>query len=391
MHRLAKYSWFSMVFLVGAVVGIWIGFGAELLGRDGSGEGAGAAASSALAAAVPGPDSASGEDTWSDIPPGLTRGEERDIMIFREVSPSVVNISNISLRRDFFSLDVFEIPRGTGSGFVWDDSGHIVTNYHVVAGSNRWKVTLGGEDWDAGLVGAAPNKDLAVLRIEAPRRLLRPLILGQSASLLVGQKVLAVGNPFGLDQTLTVGVVSALERELTSPGGLPIRDVIQTDAAINPGNSGGPLLDSQGRLIGVNTAIYSPSGASAGIGFAVPVDTVRRLVPQLIEYGRPLQPGIGVDLVSDRLTARAGVRGVIVRGVTRGGPAERAGIEGLRQTRRGSVRLGDVIVAIGDEPVRSIRDLILAFDEIGVGGRARVTVERDGERRTVELDLVAIE
>lgn len=328
-----------------------------------------------------------------DIDPlaGLTREEERNITIFRNVSSSVVYISNISLRRDFFSLDVFEIPRGAGSGFVWDDLGHVVTNFHVISEGSRFRVTLEGEDYDARLVGVAPNKDLAVLRISAPRDLLRPLVLGTSGDLLVGQTVLAVGNPFGLDQTLTTGVVSALGRELKSPGGLPIRDVIQTDAAINPGNSGGPLLDSGGRLIGVNTAIYSPSGASAGIGFAVPVDTVRRLVPQLIEHGKPLQPGIGVDLVSDRWAARLGIRGVIVRRVVRGGPADRAGIEGLRQSRYGDLRLGDVIVAVADDPIRSIRDLAVAFDELGVGGRAEVTVERDGRSRTVEMELTAIE
>ena len=331
--------------------------------------------------------------TATEIDPlaGLTGEEERNITIFRNVSPSVAYISNISLRRDFFSLDIFEIPRGAGSGFVWDDLGHVVTNFHVISEGSRFRVTLEGEDYDARLVGVAPNKDLAVLRIVAPPEKLRPLVLGTSANLLVGQTVLAVGNPFGLDQTLTTGVLSALGRELKSPGGLPIRDVIQTDAAINPGNSGGPLLDSAGRLIGVTTAIYSPSGASAGIGFAVPVDTVRRLVPQLIEHGKPLQPGIGVDLVSDRWASRLGIRGVIIRRVGRDGPADRAGIEGLRQSRTGDLRLGDVIVAVGGEPIASIRDLVLAFDEVGVGGQVMVTVEREGRARTVEMELTAIE
>lgn len=331
--------------------------------------------------------------TATEIDPlaGLTGEEERNITIFRNVSPSVAYISNISLRRDFFSLDIFEIPRGAGSGFVWDDLGHVVTNFHVISEGSRFRVTLEGEDYDARLVGVAPNKDLAVLRIVAPPEKLRPLVLGTSANLLVGQTVLAVGNPFGLDQTLTTGVLSALGRELKSPGGLPIRDVIQTDAAINPGNSGGPLLDSAGRLIGVTTAIYSPSGASAGIGFAVPVDTVRRLVPQLIEHGKPLQPGIGVDLVSDRWASRLGIRGVIIRRVERDGPADRAGIEGLRQSRTGDLRLGDVIVAVGGEPIASIRDLVLAFDEVGVGGQVVVTVEREGRARTVEMELTAIE
>lgn len=321
----------------------------------------------------------------------LSEQERRDIRIFRENSPSVVNISTIDLRRDMFSLNVFEIPRGTGSGFVWDEHGHIVTNYHVVQGGDRLQVLLGEKDWDASLVGVAPNKDLAVVRIEAPPELLRPLVLGDSARLMVGQRVLVIGNPFGLDQTLTTGVVSALGRELGSPGGVPIRDVIQTDAAINPGNSGGPLLDSKGRLIGVNTAIYSPSGASAGIGFAVPVEVIARLVPQLIQHGRPLQPGINVELVADRWAQRVGVEGVIVRRVGRGGPAERAKIEGLRQSRRGEVLLGDIIVEVNEQKIRSIADLILAFDEIGIGGAAYITLERDRRQRTVEVQLVAIE
>ena len=321
----------------------------------------------------------------------LSASEQRDIRVFRENSPSVVNISTVDLRRDFFSLNVLQIPRGTGSGFVWDQQGHIVTNYHVIQGGDRLHVTLGDEDFDAEVVGVAPNKDLAVLRIDAPPRLLRPLIVGDSTRLLVGQRVLVIGNPFGLDQTLTTGVVSALGRELNSPGGVPIRDVIQTDAAINPGNSGGPLLDSKGRLIGVNTAIYSPSGASAGIGFAVPVEVVTRLVPQLIQHGRPLQPGIGVELVPDHLAQRIGVEGVVVRRVVRGGPADQAGIQGLRQSRRGRVLLGDVIVAVGDEPVRLISDLVLAFDEIGIGGTARITLERDQRKFAVEVPLMAIE
>ena len=331
----------------------------------------------------------------AQVPGALSSQEQRDIAIFREVSPSVVFISNIALRRDFFSLNVFEIPQGTGSGFVWDDRGHIVTNYHVIQAGlqdrNRFKVTLGEEDYDATPIGAAPRKDLAVLRIEAPRRLLKPVPLGSSSRLVVGQRVLAIGNPFGLDQSLTTGVVSALGRELTSPNGFPIRDVIQSDAAINPGNSGGPLLDSSGHLIGVNTAIYSPSGASAGIGFAVPVDIVRELVPQLIEHGKPVQPGIGVVLVQDRMAARAGVRrGVIVREVMRDSPAERAGVEGLKQTRRG-LALGDVIVAVGDRQVDSIQDLVIAFEDIGVGGVARLTLERDRRQRQVDVKLIPIE
>jgi len=321
----------------------------------------------------------------------LSSQEQRDISIFRERSPSVVFISNIAYRRDFFTLNVSAIPQGTGSGFIWDDKGHVVTNFHVIAEGNRFIVALGDKDWDAELVGVAPNKDLAVLRIKAPREVLKPLPVGSSSDLMVGQRVLAIGNPFGLDHTLTVGVVSALGRELTSPGGLTIRDIIQTDAAINPGNSGGPLFDSSGRLIGVNTAIYSPSGGSAGIGFSVPVDTIKRLVPQLIAHGRPVRPGIGIELVSDRWAARIHASGVIVHSVVQGGPAGRAGITGLIQDRRGGVRLGDIIVVVNGQSTQTLEDLVLAFEDVGVGNTATLTLERDGKRRMVDVQLIPIE
>jgi S1-C subfamily serine protease len=217
----------------------------------------------------------------------LAEEEKATIELFRQASKSVVYITAIALRRDAFSLNVYEIPEGTGSGFMWDEEGHIVTNYHVIRTANGCQVTLADNStYSAELVGAAPAKDLAVLRIDAPKRLLRPIPVGTSRDLLVGQKVFAIGNPFGLDQTLTTGVISALNREIQSVARQPIQGVIQTDAAINPGNSGGPLLDSAGRLIGVNTAIFSPSGAYAGIGFAIPVDTVNEVVPKLIQQGQ---------------------------------------------------------------------------------------------------------
>ncbi len=382
--RTRTYLIILLIFLLGNLSGY-------LLRRPGPG-----ASGSAAPAIFDDPSVALAQPVAEASPPAtlpaadLTAGEERDIAIFRRVSPSVVFISSIDLRRDYFSRNVFAIPQGTGSGFVWDNSGHVVTNYHVISQADRLLVQIGDEEYPAELVGVAPDKDLAVLRVDAPREWLSPVDLGSSLELLVGQRVLAIGNPFGLDQTLTIGVVSALGRELESPGGRPIRDVIQTDAAINPGNSGGPLLDSSGRVIGVNTAIYSPSGASAGIGFAVPIDPIRRLVPQLIEYGRPLRPGIGIQLVPDYLAARQRISGAVVQKVVRGSPAAQAGLEGLRQSRRG-IFLGDVIVAVGDQPVRSIDDLVLAFEEIGVGGRALLTVERDGRQRDVEVDLIAIE
>jgi S1-C subfamily serine protease len=322
------------------------------------------------------------------LPEGLGEDEKRGIEIFRRASASVVYITTAALRRDFF-FDIFQIPQGSGTGFFWDDQGHVVTNFHVIEGANRFSVTLADRtDWDAELVGIAPEKDLAVLKIDAPPERCVSLTLGSSGDLLVGQKVLAVGNPFGLDQTLTVGVVSALGRELRSPAGRVIRDVIQTDAAINPGNSGGPLLDSSGRVIGVNTAIYSPSGASAGIGFAIPVDTIRRLVPQLIQYGGPIEPGIGgLGWLSDRQAASFGHRGVVIRHVLSGSQADEIGLEGIGLSRRGRYLLGDKIIAVNGEPVDSVDRMRDIFESVGVGGRVMLTVERGGSRRDVEATL----
>ena len=323
----------------------------------------------------------------------LSPGELRDIRVFRRVQGSVVNVSSSRIQRDFFSLNVFEMPQGTGSGFVWDDGGHVVTNYHVIERGTRFSVRFDDQsEWDAVLVGEAPDKDLAVLRIEVPKERLRPVSLGRSGRLLVGQRVLAIGNPFGLDQTLTIGVVSALGRELRSPSGRVIRDVIQTDAAINPGNSGGPLLDSGGRLIGINTAIYSPSGASSGIGFAVPVDTVRHLVPQLIRFGRPIRPGLGIELLQDSLARRWGLDGVVIRRVRPGGPGDRAGLRGLEVVGRGRrIAVGDRIIAVDGEKVENVDDLIYAFEQAGVGTAVELLVERGDARRRVNAELIAIE
>jgi S1-C subfamily serine protease len=330
--------------------------------------------------------------TPNPIPAELTAEERRDIEVFRAASASVAFITSVALRRDFFTMNIFEIPQGSGSGFVWDREGHVVTNYHVVQDANAVRVTLADQsEWDARIVGVAPDKDLAVLRVEAGPEHLVPLPVGSSARLLVGQRVLAIGNPFGLDHSLTVGVVSALGRELRSPSGRLIRDVIQTDAAINPGNSGGPLLDSAGRLVGINTAIFSPSGASAGIGFAVPVDTVATLVPQLIKHGRPIQPGIGIVPVADRYAQRLGIEGVIIRSVSPNSPAQRAGLEGLATSRSGRLILGDVITAVNGKAVRTLDDLLHAFEEAGVGARVTLTVERDQRRRQVSVTLVALE
>jgi S1-C subfamily serine protease len=324
------------------------------------------------------------------LPDELSEEERRGIEVYRQASASVVHITTTALRRSFF-FELYEVPQGSGSGFFWDRDGHIVTNFHVIEGASQFTVTLADHsEWDAELVGFAPEKDLAVLRVASPRQRMEPLPVGRSDQLMVGQKVLAVGNPFGLDQTLTVGVVSALERELRSPAGRIIRNVIQTDAAINPGNSGGPLLDSSGRVIGVNTAIYSPSGASAGIGFAIPVDSVRRLVPQLIEYGRPIEPGIeGLHWLTDRQAAyfRLEGVGVVVRKVDRGSQAEGIGLEGIGVDRRGRYVLGDIIVGAEGIAVGSTDELRDLLERTGVGNTVKLTVERDGGRREIEVDL----
>jgi S1-C subfamily serine protease len=326
------------------------------------------------------------------VPASLGPEERRDIDVFRQARPSVVFIASPAQRRGLFSFDVQQIPQGAGSGFVWDTQGHIVTNYHVIQEGPAFAVTLADQsELEAKVVGSAPEKDLAVLRVNAPADRLVPLARGSSADLLVGQRVLAVGNPFGLDHSLTVGVVSALGRELRSPSGRRIRDVIQTDAAINPGNSGGPLLDSSGRLVGVNSAIYSPSGAFAGIGFAVPVDTVSRLIPQLIARGRAVQAGIGVTLIPAHYNAQLGIEGVAIAEVRANSPAARAGLRPAQVTRGRRVALGDRIVAVDGTPVRSEDDLRDAFEAAGVGKTVTLTVAREGSQRAVPIELVQLD
>jgi S1-C subfamily serine protease len=326
---------------------------------------------------------------------GVFEDEEKDIAVFRRASASVVNVTSMALRRDWWSTNIYEIPQGAGSGFLWDEKGHVVTNYHVIGDGDRYEITLSDQStWEAEVVGIAPGKDLAVLKIDAPKEKLVPLTLGRSSNLMVGQRVLALGNPFGLDHSLTVGVLSAMGRELQAPSGRTIRDVLQTDAAINPGNSGGPLLDSRGRLIGVNSAILSPSGAYAGVGFAIPVDTVRRLVPQLVRHGRPIQPGIGFSPAPDSWARRNELEGVILREVLPDTPAEKAGLEGIRVVRDRygrRVELGDQIVAVNGEKVESVDDLLYAFEQEGVGSEVSLTVLRDGERREVKVELIRME
>jgi S1-C subfamily serine protease len=320
----------------------------------------------------------------------LGADEKATIDVFRQFSRSVVHITSLEKHKDRFNLNVAEIPQGTGSGFVWDQDGHIVTNFHVVQMGNSASVTLqDGTSYPAKIVGTAPDKDLAVLRIDAPRAKLLPLPVGKSSELLVGQKVLAIGNPFGLDQTLTTGVISGLGREIKSVTQRSIFDVIQTDASINPGNSGGPLLDSAGRLIGINTAIYSPSGANAGIGFAVPVDTINTIVPQLVKHGKLTRPGIGINILSDQIAQQQGIKGVVILGVTPGGAADAAGITGTQQTAQGWV-LGDVIVKVDTVDVTKSSDLFRALDAHKVGDEVEVVLENQRQRRTVKVTLQAL-
>jgi S1-C subfamily serine protease len=307
----------------------------------------------------------------------LATDEQSTIDLFKAISPSVVFINSIEIRRGFFNLNVYEIPSGTGSGFIWDNEGRIVTNYHVIEDASRVEVTLADNStWKAIMVGTAPDKDLAVLQISAPPERMKAIPVGDSSSLQVGQKVFAIGNPFGLDQTLTAGIVSALGREIKAVTGRTIREVIQTDAAINPGNSGGPLLDSSGRLIGVNTAIYSPSGGSAGIGFAVPVEAANRVVPQIIRHGKVIRPGIGITLANRNITERLEIKGALVINVQPGSTAEEAGLRGTTQTL-GGVILGDIIVAVEGNKVEDYDGLRDELDRYKVGDTVKLIIIRD--------------
>jgi S1-C subfamily serine protease len=319
----------------------------------------------------------------------LPPAEQATIDLFESARPSVVFITTQARVVDAWTRNVFNIPRGSGSGIIWDDRGHVVTNNHVVAGASGATVRLSdGRDVAASLVGVSPAHDLAVIKIGIST-LPSPLPIGSSADLRVGQTTLAIGNPFGLDWTLTTGIISALDRSLPSEDGRTlIEHLIQTDAAINPGSSGGPLLDSAGRLIGVNTLIFSPSGASAGVGFAVPVDTVNRVVPQLIASGRYVRPVLGIEVderLSQLVTQRAGATGVAILRVEPGSAAQAAGLRGVRSDAEGRVVAGDVIVALEGTPVDSVARLTSRLDDHRIGENVRLKVLRDG--REIEVDV----
>jgi S1-C subfamily serine protease len=322
----------------------------------------------------------------------LTDLEKTNIAIYEQAKPSVVHITTLTMQQNVFSLNAQEVPEGTGSGFVWDEGGHIVTNFHVIRTADAAQVTLADHtSWRATLVGASPDNDLAVLHITAPKSKLRPIRVGSSADLKVGQMAYAIGNPFGLDQTFTWGVVSALGRVIQSVNKRAIKNVIQTDAAINPGNSGGPLLDSSGRLIGVNTAIYSPSGSNAGIGFAIPVDDVNRIVPQLIAKGKVVHPGIGATLAPDQITEQLGREGALILRTVPNGPADKAGLRPTRRDARGRIQLGDLIVAVNGEKVETRNDFFDRLQGHKVGDTVTLTIERDEEKQDVKVVLGAVE
>jgi S1-C subfamily serine protease len=332
---------------------------------------------------------AAGADSRPVTPRGPLTPEERAVIdMFERAKRSVVYITTSERVRDFWTRNIRSIPKGTGSGFFWDERGDIVTNYHVIAGASEARVRLNdGRDYPATLVGASPFHDIAVLRIKVPSNRPPPVPLGTSHDLRVGQSVYAIGNPFGLDWTLTTGIVSALDRALDNDDGTTIEHLIQTDAAINPGNSGGPLLDSAGRLVGMNTAIYSPSGASAGIGFAVPIDTINRVAPALIERGHYTPPSLGIETdpdLNDFLSERLSVEGVFVLKVIPNGPAAAAGLRAARVERGNVLVPGDVIVAVGGKPVDTVSKLEARLDDFNPGDRVRLSVLR-GERR-IELE-----
>jgi S1-C subfamily serine protease len=324
--------------------------------------------------------------------PATSTDEQNNIEVYRTLSPGVVFIHSTSYARDFFGF--VEPQEGSGSGSILDQQGNILTNYHVIEGAQKLSVSMGGKkDYSAVVVGGDPDTDLAVIRlIEKPAGQLTVVPLGDSDRLVVGQKVLAIGNPFGLDRTLTTGVISGLQRPLRARNNRLIEGAIQTDASINPGNSGGPLLDSHGRMIGINSQILSPSGSSAGVGFAVPVSIAKRVVPQLLQNGRVRRPKLGIstrDVTSLRNQIDLPVDdGVLIYQVARGGGAATAGLRGVQQTETGDVELGDIIVGIDNDKVANSDDLFRVLDKHQIGDTVQVQIWRDGRRMSVPVRLM---
>ncbi|MCY4644996.1 MAG: trypsin-like peptidase domain-containing protein [Bacteriovoracales bacterium] len=345
---------------------------------------------------------------WPSLNPafsGLLDYEKNNVEVYRRVVPSVVNVSTFKKGRTW-EYGTVEVPRGAGSGIVWDKDGHIITNYHVIAGvmgrrgspgkAKSAKLTVSffmdKVQYEATYVGGEPNKDIAVIKLKKRPSKLGPIELGTSKGLRVGQGAIAIGNPFGLDHTMTAGIISATGRQIESVGGATIRGVIQTDADINPGNSGGPLVDTSGKLIGMNTMIVSRSGSSAGLGFAVPVDTIKRIVKEIIQYGEVKRPGLGITLVTDEIIKRRFEisKGVIVGSVQQGGPAQKAGIEGMKQDRWGRIYLGDVLIKIGDTEVNNFDDIYHTLEKYKVGQKVTITYVREGKKKSASLRLKKI-
>jgi S1-C subfamily serine protease len=319
----------------------------------------------------------------------LSEQEKMNISIYEMASSSVVHVTNLATSGSQFSLNVQRIPKGAGSGFVWDEDGHIVTNYHVVEGADAARITLPDHTtYNALNIWAAPEADIAVIQIDAPKGKLHPILIGRSEDLKVGQITYAIGNPFGLDQSLTTGIVSALGREIESNNGSPIHGAIQTSAAINPGNSGGPLLDSAGRLIGMNTAIVSPTGSFSGIGFALPVDQINQTVTELIRNGRTARPKLGIQIAVDQLAHQFDVNeGVLILKVVPDSSAAQAGLKGTQLDESGNKRLGDVIVAVDGEAIKQVKDLYAVLDKHKSGDKVTITILRAGKRQDVQVML----
>jgi S1-C subfamily serine protease len=322
----------------------------------------------------------------------LAEDEKSTIELYNQSRQGVVNITTLANRKTGINLNIQQMPEGTGSGFVWDDAGHIVTNFHVIQNADAAQITFADQSvFQARLVGYFADKDLAVLKVDTPKGKLKPLPLGRSDDLQVGQKVYAIGNPFGLDQTLTTGIISALGREIDSVNKRPIKNVIQSDAAINPGNSGGPLLDSAGLLIGVNTAIYSTSGVSAGIGFAIPVDEVNRVVPELIKHGKVTKPGLGVTLAPDNMSRQWVPEGVVVLDVLPDGAAAKVGIRGSSRKKTGSIVLGDIIKSVDGQQIKVLKDLYLVLDQKRVGDVVKVLILREEVEMGFDITLMPLQ
>lgn len=324
----------------------------------------------------------------------LLENEKNTVDVFEQSAASVVNVSNLRLaRRGFFDLDPMTIPAGAGSGFVWDDEGHIVTNFHVIASGDSFLISFHNDptQYEATLVGAEPRRDVAVLKLKDKPKNLKPVKIGTSQNLKIGQKAMAIGNPFGLDHTITAGIISATNRKIDGIGNVKIPGMIQTDASINPGNSGGPLFDSGGNVIGMNTMIFSHSGTSAGVGFAVPIDTVKQLVPQLIKHGKIIRPGLGIGVLPDHIRRRFGIeKGIVITTVDPNAGAGKAGLKGVHQDRRGRYLVGDVVLAIDGKPVDSFDDIFHVLEGYSVGDEVEVTYLREDKERKAKVRLTEI-